>query len=262
MNLFGWKRQESVSRKKGCQQEKVSCKLSISKRLVHMTLVNSEATCSAISHQVKMKLSWNQDSDRYRKLKKKPKTPTLKTKKKKKSPCVCSRVKWELGLVGSFLKPQEKGFISPLPLTNMICTPFQTNKNKQKTTPQKPSSTNTPSYTFAKLLERFWGYRLLKQKKMTVDLGNGFIPAKRSFWMGTSGMSLWSCETKEWISCDTKCRIGFPLSMQGQIKIGQARDPKVDYIKQMIIFRLLGCNVLVSPRENCRAAASRVGLTC
>lgn len=55
--------------KKGRQQEKVSCKLSISKLLVHLTLANSEATCSAISHQVKMKLSLNQDSDIYRKLK-------------------------------------------------------------------------------------------------------------------------------------------------------------------------------------------------
>lgn len=55
--------------KKGRQQEKVSCKLSISKLLVHLTLANSEATCSAISHQVKMKLSLNQDCDTYRKLK-------------------------------------------------------------------------------------------------------------------------------------------------------------------------------------------------
>lgn len=55
--------------KKDCQQKKVSCKLSISKLPVHLTLVSSEATCSAISHQVKMKLSLNEDFDVQRKLK-------------------------------------------------------------------------------------------------------------------------------------------------------------------------------------------------
>lgn len=55
--------------KKGRQQETVSCKLSISKLPVHLTLASSEATCSAISHQVKMKLSLNEDFDVQRKLK-------------------------------------------------------------------------------------------------------------------------------------------------------------------------------------------------
>lgn len=55
--------------KKGRQQETVSCKLSISKLPVHLTLVSSEATCSAISHQVKVKLSLNEDFDIQRKLK-------------------------------------------------------------------------------------------------------------------------------------------------------------------------------------------------
>lgn len=57
--------------KKGRQQEKVSCKLSISKLPVHLTLASSEATCSAISHQVKMKLSLNEDSEVQKKIKEK-----------------------------------------------------------------------------------------------------------------------------------------------------------------------------------------------
>lgn len=93
--------------KKGGQQEKVSCKLSISELLVHLTLADSEATCSAISHQVKMKLSLNQDSDIYRK---------LKRDKRGEKGILLNLLCHEL-ILGAKAKPQGQLSISPSPQT-------------------------------------------------------------------------------------------------------------------------------------------------